>query len=205
MFTCLNGILNRKRAILSVIFDSYGFADYHTRHMSDQLPETIKPQSLVDTGGHVGGITALAKMKRLTALLANTAGTVETQLDFGRDAQGIRFVRGSIKTELPLTCQRCLETVYYPVEHNLSLGMIISEEQADRLPEGYEPLVIDSQTLSLTALVEDELLLALPIVALHTDNECSAGIATGDSSELEAAAEKPHPFAALAELKGKLD
>ena len=202
---CSGGILTRKSGILSVIFDSYVFADYYTRDMLDPLPETIKPQSLVDTGGHVSGIVALSKMKRLTASLASDTETVEAQLDFGRDAQGIRFVRGSIKGKLPLTCQRCMETVYYPVEHAVSLGMIIREEQVDKLPDVYDPLLIDSPTLSLTALIEDELLLALPIVALHADDDCSVSITASDFSETEAAPEKPHPFAALAELKGKLD
>ena len=172
--------------------------------MSGQLPETIKPQSLIDNDGHVSGFTALAKMERLAALLDNSAGTVETQLDFGRDAQGIRFIRGSIKTELALNCQRCLETVLYPVDIKLSLGMISSAEKADTLPDGYEPLIFDSTMLSLTALIEDELLLALPIVALHPDNVCSASTAN-NSVATEPAAEKPHPFAALAQLKGKLD
>ena len=190
---------------MSVIFDSYGIADYHTRHMSGQLPETIKPQSLVDTGGHVSGITTLAKMERLAALLADSAGTVETRLDFGKDRQGIRFVRGSIKTELLLTCQRCLETMRYPVDLKLTLALIATDEQADSLPEGYEPLVLDSQMLSLIALVEDELILALPIVPMHPDSECSLRIAAASDIDTEVSAEKPHPFAALAQLKGKLD
>jgi len=173
--------------------------------MSDQLPETIKPQSLVDTGGHIGGFTSLARMDRLAALLENRTGAVETQLDFGKDSQGIRFVHGSIKTELPLICQRCLEVMRYPVDLRLSLALVTSVEQADRLPEGYEPLVLDSATLSLTTLVEDELLLTLPIVAMHPESECS--VRTPVSSEVNTGkvTEKPHPFAALAQLKGKLD
>jgi uncharacterized protein len=199
-------IVTRKRAILSVIFDSYGFADYHTRHMSGQLPETIKPQSLVDNEGHVSGFTALDKMERLAALLENSAGTVETQLDFGRDARGIRFIRGSIRGELPLRCQRCLEAVTYPVDIDLSLALVVSEDQADRLPEGYEPLFFDSTTLSLITLIEDELLLALPIVAMHPEDECSANkTAVSNRAETDPALEKPHPFASLAQLKGKLD
>ena len=180
-------------------------ADYHTRHMSDQLPETIKPQSLVDTGGHIEGFTSLAKMDRLAAVLENRAGTVETQLDFGKDSQGIRFVHGTIRTELPLICQRCLEVMHYPVDLSLSLALVASVEQADRLPEGYEPLVLDSSTLSLTTLVEDELLLALPIVAMHPDSECSIETPVSADDDKDDIPGKPHPFASLAQLKGKLD
>jgi len=173
--------------------------------MSDQLPETIKPQSLVDTGGSISGVIALAKMKRLASLLVNSEGLVETQLEFARDVQGNRLVHGVITTELPLICQRCLETVRYPVNVELSLALIANADQMDRLPESYDPLVLDSPSLSLTELVEDELLLALPIVAMHTQAECNANLAEIDDSETESSDEEPHPFAALAQLKGKLD
>jgi uncharacterized protein len=91
----------------------------------------------------------------------------------------------------------------YPVDIELSLALVATEAQADSLPDGYEPLVLDSPMLSLIALVEDELILALPIVALHPDSECS--VKTTGSGDAAVPADKPHPFAALAQLKGKLD
>jgi len=170
--------------------------------MSDQLPDTIKPQSLVDTGGRLNGFISLDKMARLSAQLASNDGFVEAQLSFGKDVQGIRLVRGTIKTELQLTCQRCLEVVSYPLDLKLSLALIASAEQAEDLPEEYEPLVLDSPALSLTTLIEDELLLALPIVAMHPETTCSINKEVAAENET---VEKPHPFATLAQLKGKLD
>jgi uncharacterized protein len=164
--------------------------------MSDPLPDTIKPQSLIDNGGHIGGYCSLAKMDRLSALLSRNDGVVEANLDFGKDSQGIRFIKGRLQTELLLHCQRCLETVSYPVD--LTAG-----EQVNDLPDSYDPLVIDAQSLSLTTVIEDELLLALPIVAKHQETECVSSVTseTGDSYTDE----KPNPFAELAQLKGKLN
>lgn len=171
--------------------------------MSDQLPDTIKPQSLIDTGGHLSGYTVLADMERLSAMLASNDGVVETRLDFGKDHQGIRFIKGRLKAELLLTCQRCLETVPYPVDLALSLALVGSEDQAAGLPEQYDPLVLDSQSLSLTTLIEDELILALPIVAMHPESECTNRVPTDEDDGH--VADKPNPFAALAQLKGKLN
>ena len=169
--------------------------------MSDQLPDTIKPQSLIDTGGHLSGYSVLADMERLSTMLASNDGIVEARLDFGKDHQGIRFIKGTLKAELLLTCQRCLETVPYPVDLVLSLALLASEDQVAGLPDEYDPLVLDTQSLSLTTLIEDELLLALPIVAMHPESECSNRM----MADLDDAhtADKPHPFAVLAQLKGK--
>jgi len=170
--------------------------------MSDQLPDTIKPQSLIDTGGHLSGFRKLADMERLSSQLVSNDGVVEARLDFGRDSQGIRFVKGRLKTELALTCQRCLDTMRYPVDLAISLAIISTEDKAEELPEQYDPLVLDSQLLSLTTLIEDEVILALPIVAMHPEAECTEHMAKQTDDE---GADKPHPFAALAELKGKLN
>lgn len=170
--------------------------------MSDQLPDTIKPQSLVDTGGQLSGFSELAAMERLSAQLVSNDGIVEARLVFGRDRQGIKYVKGSLKTELLLTCQRCLETMHYPVDVTLSVALLNSEDQAEGLPDEYDPLVLDSQSLSLTTLIEDELILALPIVAMHPETECANRMTTGTAND---GADKPHPFAALAQLKGKLN
>jgi uncharacterized protein len=171
--------------------------------MSDQLPDTIKPQSFIDTGGQLSGFSKLAKMERLSAMLAGNDGTVEARLEFGKDYQGIRFIKGTLKTELLLTCQRCLETVSYPVHVALSLALLGTEDQATGLPDEYDPLVLDSQSLSLTTLIEDELILALPIVAMHPESECANRMAV--HADDEEVAGKPNPFAALAQLKGKLN
>lgn len=174
-------------------------------NMSDQLPDTIKPQSLFDTGESVSGWTPLANLDRLAALLVNNIGDVETQLDFAKDAQGLRTIRGSIKAELPLQCQRCLQAVLYPVNIKLSLAMVINAEQSERLPQAYDPLLFVTSMLSLSALIEDELILALPLVAKHVDEAChmTNGASNSQVTVVEVA-EKAHPFAALAQIKGKL-
>ena len=171
--------------------------------MSDQLPDTIKPQSLIDTGGQLSGYHKLAAMERLSAMLASNDGIVEARLVFGKDYQGIRFIKGTLKAELLLTCQRCLETVPYPVDLDLSLAILGSEDQAAELPEEYDPLVLESQSLSLSTLIEDELILALPIVAMHPESECTNRMVTDTTDRHNA--DKPHPFAALAQLKNKLN
>lgn len=171
--------------------------------MSEQLPDTIKPQSLVDTNGQIVGYVSLNNMKRLVTQLASDSGKVEASLTFGRDRQGIRFVNGTIRTNLVLICQRCMEQMTYPVDITLNLALITDADQAEELPESYEPLLIEGQSLSLTSVIEDELILALPIVAMHAQADCSIKLTEITTPQTDE--EKPHPFAALAALKDKTD
>ncbi|MBS3786424.1 MAG: 23S rRNA accumulation protein YceD, partial [Gammaproteobacteria bacterium] len=78
------------------------------------------------------------------------------------------------------------------------LTVVESGEAADTLPMEATPVIAIKGELSVTTLVEDELLLAVPIVALHEEENCP-GIGWQTSYE------KPHPMAVLAELKEQQD
>ncbi|KPJ94933.1 MAG: hypothetical protein AMJ53_04110, partial [Gammaproteobacteria bacterium SG8_11] len=100
-----------------------------------------------------------------------------------------------------------------------TLGVVASLAEARNLPENYEPLVADHGPLSLAELVEDEILLALPAIAMHAE-PCSMSGAKNATVEQRKAADsmynpptadfivtdegKPNPFAVLADLKEKL-
>jgi len=99
---------------------------------------------------------------------------------------------------LPLQCQSSLQRFLQPVEVVQRLGLIRDEDEEAGLPPGYEPLLVpEDGMLRPVELVEDELILALPVVPLapgsdRVDQEWSP-------SEDETA--KASPFAALAGLK----
>ena len=166
------------------------------------LPETIRPLELVRQLARVEGDMEIAGMKRLAGRLADSGGTVHADLRFGRDAGNVRYVRGRIRTRLTLTCQRCLEDLCFPVDIAVSLGIIGAAGEAESLPGEYEPLLLDeSETMRLGDLIEDELILALPIVARHGREECSAALPEAPHEAHEAGGAETHrPFADLAEL-----
>lgn len=192
-----------KNEILPVIFDSYSHPDYDVRHMSKMLPQMVKLQSLIDRGEVLSGTVAVAKLDRLAALLAGQQGEVFAELRFGRDAQGIQNITGVITATLQLLCQRCLQPMVCQLELTPTLAVIKQGADSQHLPDQYEPLVIDSAELSLVTLVEDELLLALPIVVMHPADECPVTVTVADKQPV--VVEKISPFAGLAQLKGKLD
>ncbi len=115
------------------------------------------------------------------------------------------WVHLEAKTSLPLTCQRCMGPVATPLEIDQWYRFVADEDIAmAEDDESEEDLLVMAPQFDLLAVVEDELLMALPLVPMHeTCPETpvfSAGEAELAAPDGEADA-KPHPFAALAQLK----
>jgi len=105
------------------------------------------------------------------------------------------------RAEAPLTCQRCLQPMVEPLHVDRRFRFVHGEDEAARLDEESDDDVLAlPPRLDLHALLEDELILALPIVPRH--DECPEPLplpADLPPEEPEDAA--PHPFAKLAALK----
>ncbi|MGB5234769.1 MAG: YceD family protein, partial [Candidatus Macondimonas sp.] len=94
-------------------------------------------------------------------------GEVGFALAFFRDDQGRSRVTGAIQGSVMLTCQRCLQPVRHELAGSIELMALADESALSELPGDVEPLLTEGQPVRLADLVEDEALLALPIVALH--------------------------------------
>ena len=140
---------------------------------------------------------------------------IDAQLRFGAfDARTTVVVRVAGVAMLP--CQRCLQPCATEVDESAQVMVVRDEDEI--VPGEYEPFVGSPEHLSLTALVEEQVLLALPLVPMHAadDPQCRAnsGVAgsvpvrllVADSPAAGAAAEeKQTPFANLRELLDKND
>ncbi|UCE88628.1 MAG: DUF177 domain-containing protein [Pseudomonadota bacterium] len=143
-------------------------------------------------------------MKRIQPLLARAGGEAEVKLEFDMEASGVHTLRGRVRAELPLACQRCLEPMLCPVELDLALSLVRSEAEAERKVLPYEPYVVDVVPMDLSDIIEDELLLELPQVPMHEIEQCPAKSLAKALKNTPAAAEKENPFAVLGELKAEL-
>jgi len=160
------------------------------------FPSRIDPWRLTAEGGRLEGSLALAALPRLVAELNRTDGVASVALAAGMDRQGIRFIKGALRTKVELVCQRCLGPFQLALDVTVSLGLVRSEAEADRLPEEYEPLLVPEGVIHVADLVEDELLLALPRIPRHDEaRDCEAhGYRAPDRVEQD------QPFASLASL-----
>lgn len=103
--------------------------------------------------------------------------------------------------DLPLQCQRCLAPVFEPVRAQRTFVFVSDEATAEAMDEeSEEDVLVISRDLDALSLVEDELILALPLVPRH--EVCTQALPAAVADEaFEAASQRPHPFSGLAALK----
>lgn len=103
---------------------------------------------------------------------------------------------------VPLTCQRCLEPVAIELNVERSFRFVATEAQAEQEDElSEEDVLVWSRDFDLLGLVEDELLMELPLVPRHDRCPGEVRLEAQDDAFEEASRERPQPFAALARLK----
>ncbi|WP_394753667.1 YceD family protein [Crenothrix sp.] len=169
-----------------------------------RLPEYIDPLQLADNRGELKGQIPVSELDRLNDLLIADTGSVTVALFFGREGR-LPKIEGTLETELNLCCQNCLQAVAWPVKHTVKLGIVKTIEQADRLPEDFEPLLITTDTVFLKEIIEDELLLTLPTYPKHP-YDCLALHKDIKNSDTDTGqAHKKNPFSILANLKNTGD
>jgi uncharacterized protein len=126
--------------------------------------------AMAGVGSAVDRSFADADLPRLSEVAAG-ASVVRARLRFSQ-FDGRPAIDGRVQARVTLTCQRCMGPVDVEIEDDVHV-LIVAEERADE-PGGYEPVVADAARLDLRWLVEDQLLLALPLVPKHDDEQCSA-------------------------------
>ncbi|AKC85723.1 YceD family protein [Pseudoxanthomonas suwonensis] len=165
-----------------------------------QLPETLDAWRMVAARRQFEGSLPLSAMPRLAGSLADSEGECRFALEFGQDTLQVPFVELSIEAGLPLLCQRSLERFVFPVQTVQRLGLIRDEADEAALPPGYEALLVpEDGQLRPAELVEDELVLAIPVVPMASDSAPVERTWSAGEEEIQAAS----PFAALASLKKK--
>ncbi|MET3654175.1 YceD family protein [Dyella japonica] len=170
--------------------------------MSVTLPESVDAWRMVSARRSFEGELPVVAMKRLGGALAGTEGTARYELDFGRDEFGTAYLDVRVQAPLTLTCQRSLEPFVLPVAVDSRLGLIRSERDEAALPPQVEPLLIaDDGKLSLVDVIEDELLLALPLVPVNPDSTLPEEVVGPSPEEISSERRSDNPFAVLRELK----
>ncbi len=180
--------------------------------MSTGLPESLDPWRAARSGLLLTGEVALNAFARLSDVIVRSAActiVVQYQLQFERDRQGRFLLTGRIQTQLPLQCQRCFGVVDVAIDAPVQLALVKTEAAAEALPAALEPLLVNDDAVAPLLVIEDELLLALPIIARHHDDECEPPVAAviHHSPHIEkiqkSAQSAPNPFAILRTLKSK--
>ena len=179
-----------------VHFDTITRKLYHARLMSEQV--AIDSLEFARQGKRLQGDVAVASMGRLQEHLHSNSGVLHYILSGKVSEKGRLHLVCEVNGKLALICQRCLGALDFPLVIESTLELV--KEGEEFLPLEDEEESVDTipadAAMDVLALVEEEVLLNLPIAPMHDSVECAA---SGSLQPLSSG--KPNPFAVLASLK----
>jgi len=178
-------------------FDTPDSGHYDTAPMSRPGDRLLDADSLATAGAVVEREFRIADFARLAGQLARPEGSATARLALSR-LEGVVVGTLDVRATAEMTCQRCLAPLRRVLEAQAQLAFVASDEAP--VPADHEAVDCDPHRLDLAALVEDELLLALPLIARHAGGEACK---LPDAAATQAVANGPatrRPFAGLKDL-----
>ena len=171
--------------------------------MTDQTtnPWQIDVFALCKEQATIKGELPIALLTRLAADLTRHDGVLNYQLSGTTDDKKRALLRIQVNGSLMMRCQRCLEDMQHAVDVDYTVQLVHSEQELDSeedelnaVAEGRADIekIVGSKTFDTLNLLEDEIILSLPIVTTHKNCEKTLPMSAG---------EKTSPFDALRALK----
>ncbi|MDM8547501.1 YceD family protein [Candidatus Venteria ishoeyi] len=165
------------------------------------IQQWFDPLKFAERNAAIQETIILDSLPRFQPLVTESGGKIELDWQFGLLKRHI-VVTGRWSARIPMSCQRCLQTVWLDLQQESKLCLLRPEESEEYVPEGFEPIMLEGERIKLAQLLEDELLLALPVAPVHQqcpDNQYQPiAEPEADIPETEA---KANPFQILESLK----
>lgn len=134
------------------------------------------PIRFVRSGQLVEGVLPTSAFAELAQLLNED---VVLSIKGALDEAGQYVLQGTLQTSVTLSCERCQHPLVYPLGLTWSLVPVLTDEQAKCLPKAYDPLVTQGERVTLSSIVEEEMLLSLPMIARHGVGACPIPLPEG--------------------------
>jgi uncharacterized protein len=127
------------------------------------IPQSVRASSAVTQSMRFRGELPLSLLPRLGAALAASEGELQVDLEAGK-ARGLPQLSGTVSGQLSLQCRRCDAIYQWPLDLQVGLYLVSSEDEEQALPQDADPCEVQDDQLLLREVVEDEVLLALPML-----------------------------------------
>ena len=164
------------------------------------LPTYVDPRKLAVQGCLLDGRVSAEQLSRLLSSVASICSPLEATVAFSVDESKAKIACGVVRVSVMAICQRCLDEVQVDLQAEFSLQIVYSEEQAQQIASNYEPWLVVDKMANLCEVLEDEILLALPVVNYHPVGACT-GDAFVDALDADEGSLVDNPFSVLKQLK----
>ncbi len=159
---------------------------------------TINPFKLAENGASTQRKLLVEQFARLADYLYDLKGEIAAKVEGFVDQDGRKLLKCELSGQVNLVCQSTFKAVPVEIKRELVFYPVMSEQAIADAPEEFEAFLFDTEELDLVELIEDELILSLPLAV--TSDEAPMQFSFGPKI-VEQSAVKPNPFAVLENLK----
>jgi uncharacterized protein len=148
------------------------------------IPNHVSFQAALARRSQFNGVLPVRQLKRLVDCLADGEGDLLVQLEVRPEMGNAPHLIGVITGGVTLVCQRCLRPYVQPLVVDVDLRPVSSEAEEARLLRDADPYLLESDRLPLHEIIEDEVMLALPMTPHCANPDCSGVTSQVDTGSL---------------------
>ena len=169
------------------------------------IPTYVDTRKFFLQQGVICGSMSLERLPGFRNCLIDDEASIQIQLKFLIDESRQRLIQGTLQALVHVSCQRCLQPLAIELADDIRLALIDNEDAIGTLNGSWDPWICADHKLELAGLVDEQLMLCMPIVNLHSAGDCPARINYSTRANADsvggARAGDENPFAVLKALK----
>lgn len=156
------------------------------------------------------GVYSAEQMTRVAEAVVRIDSHVDLSLSFTLDDQGFIVIKSTVRAKVILLCQRCSSTFPHYIHARYCLSPVVNKKNGSdtwikTFPSAYDPIDINEfGEIDLLEIVEDEIILSLPIIPIHESKNCNVSTTEIIFGELKEEKKQSNPFKKLKNLKKKI-
>ena len=169
------------------------------------VPAYVDTRKVFLQQAEIEGTVPLERLARFRESLATDVADVQVKLRFSTNQSKQQLISGELAAKVEVTCQRCLEPMPIELADNINLALLSDEALVTRLDPDLDPWICQNTKLDLASVVEEQLMLCMPIVNYHPGENCldklGYKVTASETGGSEAGKDAANPFAVLKTLK----
>jgi len=165
--------------------------------MQEKLRRHYQIQKEVSRGGKFQGEIGLSDLGRLSDFLLSDRAEIDVEFSFSQSDYDLPMVEGQLQARFIIECQRCLKAMELPL--NIDFQLLVSPPDSEVTESSLDTVFSENGSVDIFAVVEDELILGLPLVTMHEDIACNEFWQAQEEDPEPTT--KENPFSVLAKLK----
>lgn len=165
--------------------------------MQGKLKQRYQVHKEVSRRGYFEGNINLVELPRLSELLTSKEGEITARFEFLMSDYATPMVSGKLRSSFQIECQRCLQAM--PSDLQLDFSLLIDAADDIVRESSLDTLYSEAGYIDILEVIEDEIILALPLVAMHENDSCNEHWLAAEQTPQPAVRE--NPFSILKDLK----